>query len=237
MGVHRGSEESARRRSRAPACEVSRAIKQALFVSMSGPDAGVFDSQVLDYGSFMRTLGIEFRYLLIEGFRAWRNSRDQIARTLEEIRVRHGVRIGIDYVLGPLSPMGLKQAESKLRARARELSASEAPVLIQARGVQAAWIATRVKHSLPSTVVIYDARADDGAEARLEARHSADARARRWWQNRARRLDLLEASAARGADHVLAVSTPLKERLLAIGGIPAERVSVIPCCVDPRRFS
>jgi len=46
----------------------------------------------------------------------------------------------------------------------------------------------------------------------------------------------LERLASAESDHVLAVSRPLKERILAMGSLSPDAVTVVPCCVNPSLF-
>lgn len=212
-------------------------MKKALFASLSGLDPGVFDSQVIDYGLFLRSLGVDFRYLLFEGFRTWLGSRDQVEKTLGDFRRRYGVEIEMRYLLRPLSASGLRRAGARIAKGARELVRDSDRVLIQARGLPAAWAALEAKRRLSSAVVLYDARDDAAAEARMEARRQDRPSERRLWEGRARLLDSLEARVCREADHVLAVSGPLGERIRALGDRAADSVTVVPCCLHPGRFA
>jgi len=212
-------------------------VKKALFASLSGIDPGVFDSQVLDYGLFLRSLGIDFRYLLFEGFRTWLGSRNQVEKTLRDFRRQYEVEIEMRYLLRPLSASGLRRAASRIAERARGLVRDSDRVLIQARGLPAAWAALEAKRRLSSAVVLYDARDDPAAEARMEARRQDRLSDRRRWEGRARLLESLEARVCRESDHVLAVSGPLRERIRALGNLPASSVTVVPCCLDPGRFT
>ncbi len=212
-------------------------MKKALFASLSGLDPGVFDSQVIDYGLFLRSLGVDFRYLLFEGFRTWLGSRDPVEKTLGDFRRRYGIEIEMRYLLRPLSASGLRRAGARITKGARELVRDSGRVLIQARGLPAAWAALEAKRRLSSAVVLYDARDDPAGEARMEARRQDRPSERRLWEGRARLLDSLEARVCREADHVLAVSGPLGERIRALGDRAAASVTVVPCCLNPGRFA
>jgi glycosyltransferase involved in cell wall biosynthesis len=211
-------------------------VNSALFASLSGVDPGVFESQVLDYGCFMRSLGIDFRYLLFEGLRSWITSRRQLEATLEGHRMRYGAQIEMEYLLRPWSPRGLRRAAARIASHAAQARRAGHPLLVQARGVPAAWAALEAKRRFPSAKVLYDARDDPAAEARMEARHHERPGERRRWEARAAFLEELEARVCRESDHVLAVSGPLADRVRRLGGRPEESVTVVPCCLDPGRF-
>jgi glycosyltransferase involved in cell wall biosynthesis len=212
-------------------------VTRALFTSLSGVDPGVFESQVLDYGRFLESLGVKFQYLLFEGFRTWRNSRGQMEALLRIYRKQFDAQIRMRYLLRPLSRRGLHRAAAWISKEAIGLGSETERVLIQARGVSAAWAALEARRRLRSAVVLYDARDDPAAEARMEARHQDNFRERRRWEMRADFLEELEIRVCRESDHILAVSGPLRERVCEIGNRPSSSVTVVPCCLDPHRFA
>jgi len=209
-------------------------LRPALFVSFSAPETGVFESQVLEYGRLIRSLGLEFKYLLFEGLRTRLSARTAIERRLSRLRQRFGASIEIRYLPAPLGRAGLWMAARRIDRIGRILPAE--PLLIQARGAVAACAAIGMRRRHSRARVLYDARGDEEAESRLEASLASTRRSRTWWTRRAFRMEKLQRRAGAGADHVLAVSTPLRERICAASGIPQDRVSVVPCCVDPGRI-
>ena len=210
-------------------------MKPALFVSFSAPETGVFESQVLEYGRLLRTLGLEFRYLLFEGLRTRLSDRGGIARRLARMRQQFEASIEIRYLPAPLGRTGMWLAAARIDRAGRDLAADR--LLIQARGSAAACAALEMRRRVRSARVLYDARGDEAAEARLEGSLAPSRRRRAWWTRRALRMEELQRRAGAEADHVLAVSTPLKERICSASGTPPERVTVVPCCVDPRRVA
>jgi glycosyltransferase involved in cell wall biosynthesis len=190
---------------------------------------------VLEHGRLLRTLGLEFRYLLFEGLRARLSDRGGIARRLARLRRQFDASIEIRYLPAPLGNTGMWLAAVRIARAGRDLAADR--LLIQARGSAAACAALGMRRRLRSARVLYDARGDEAAEARLEASLAATRRRRAWWTRRARRMEELQRRAGSEADHILAVSTPLKERICSASGTPPERVTVVPCCVDPRRIA
>ena len=208
-------------------------LKSALFIAYSAPDVGVFESQVLEYGQFIRSLGLDFRYCIFEGLRTGLQRRKSIDRYLAKLQKRFDAHIEMHYVPSPLSRPGMWLSATIVRCRGRhEL---EPGLVIQARGAAATCVAFGVRRRIASARVIFDARGDEAAESRLEATQALDEPSRRWWMSRALLMEKLERRAALDADHVLAVSGPLKARLCAMSGIPPERVTVVPCCVNPER--
>jgi glycosyltransferase involved in cell wall biosynthesis len=203
-------------------------------LTCSGPDRGVFESQVLEYGRLLRTLGVEFRYLVFEGVRGWWHDRRETERRVAELERRFDARIAVHALPMPLSRLGLALGARAVAGAAPAPSA--APLLIQARNPEGTCIALEARRTLRRAVVIHDARGDVVAEARMTAEQARSSAERRHWERRARRLEALERRACAEADHHLAVSTALRDRLVALG---AERdaVTVVPCCVDPSRFA
>jgi len=206
----------------------------ALFTSFAAPDSGVFESQVLEYGRFMKGLGLHFRYLLFEGLRTGFAHRRGIHDRIAALQLRFAADIVIHYQPSPLSRLGLRMASFRMRAALRGITGQ--PALIQARGAPATCAALELRRHTRSVRVIYDARGDETAEIRYEAACSVSRRDRSRWLRRAERMAILERRASAGADHILAVSEPLKEHVCAIGGAPPQRISVVPCCVSPGRM-
>lgn len=210
-------------------------MTNALFVVPSAADHGVFESQVLEYGRFMRTLGLDFRYLLFDGLRGWLHGRKTSADHLARLRQTYETRIDSYPLPGPVTPAGLMAASAILRHAAAGTRTDR--LLVQARGATGTCMALEARRTLPRAIVVYDARADVVAEARMAAARARTAAERLKWTRRARRLEVLELRACGGADHILAVSAPLADRLCALGGRGRESVTIVPCCVDPARFA
>jgi glycosyltransferase involved in cell wall biosynthesis len=209
-------------------------VTPAVFICCSSPDRGVFESQVLEYGRFMRTLGIDFRYVLFEGLRGWWRDREPRKRRVAQLERDYGVRITVHALPLPLTDMGLRLAGRAVAAAAP--AAGPVPLLLQARNPDATCIALEARRALAHAVVVHDARGDVAAEARMTAALASGAAERQRWERRARRLEALERRTCAEADHHLAVSTALGARLVALGA-RSERVTVVPCCVDPARFA
>ena len=109
-----------------------------------------------------------------------------------------------------------------IKAAAREQRAS---VIYVAADVEHSLAALRAARAL-GIPFIYEARAP--ADLRRAAKHPGYELTERF------RLGTeLEGLVARGADHVLAGSEALRQRLLGLG-VPIERLSVMPDCVDPQ---
>lgn len=209
-------------------------MTKALFIVSSGPDRGVFESQVLEYGRFLRTLGVEFRYLVFDGLRGWLRGRQSTADRIARLRVSFDARIDLYGLPLPVTRLGLTAAthlvmRAAVEARSRRL-------LLQARGLEAAWAALEARRRLPDAVVLYDARADAVAEATMTAAHATTSVERRRSQRRAKQLEMLERRVCAESDHVLTVSTALKARVCAVGSRSTDSVTVVPCCVEPSRF-
>lgn len=209
-------------------------MSEAIFVSLSGVDGGVFESQVMELGESFRSMGVEFRYLLFEGLRTGVRSGARLKQQLADLSRRFDARLELRYLPGPLSRPGLRLAAHYLARAAQSVASGR--VLVQARGAPAACAALEAKRRVGAIAVVYDARSDEAAEARLEAGTATTRAGRSRWERRANRLEVLQQHAAAGADHVLAVSKPLRDRLCTLAEISTARVSVVPCCVNPTRF-
>jgi len=130
--------------------------------------------------------------------------------------------------------VGLQLAGRHIARAARAIPGSH--VLVQARGATAACAALEAKRRVGTIAVLFDARADGVAEARLEGAAASTPAQRRRWARRARRREVLQRRAAANADFILAVSKPLRDKLCTIGNVPHARVTVVPCCVNLARF-
>ena len=211
-------------------------MTEALFVMLSGPDPGVFDAQVLDYGRFMGALGVRFRYLLFDGFRAWMRSGRRAREEVQDLRRRFDAEIELRYMLRPLGGSGLRRATDVVVETVKALRGSGARLLIQARSPEGACVALEARHGMSDLAVLYDARGDAVAEALLEARQQKNDRQRRRWERRAVILERLESRARAEADHILAVSNVLRDRICSEGKVPRNKITVVPCCVNMSRF-
>src|SRR5262245_60890380 len=172
-----------------------------VFVSFSAPANGVFESQVLEYGQFLLALGVDFRYVLFEGMKARWRSGAKLRSRVSDLAGRFGVRIDLHFLPAPLSHAGVKLA-GRMVARVAGLNGSRRS-LIQARGAAATCAALEAKRLLKTPAVVYDARGDEAAEARLNMAGAGRSTQERW-ERRARRLEVLTEQATREADHVLA---------------------------------
>ncbi len=209
-------------------------MPRAIFACQSRPDPGVFESQVLATGDLFARLGITFDYHLFEGLKTWLTDRRQLAARVDSLASAWQSTIHLHYGPAPISPGGITRAGSVLARAARALSTRS--LLIKARGAAAACSAIEARRRLPGIRVLYDARADAAAEARLVAA-AAGTPGRGRWLARADRLAELETEASRSCDFALAVSEPLKQHVCELGGRDAGSVAVVPCCVAADRFA
>ncbi len=207
---------------------------KGIHVSLSAPDAGVFESQVLEFGRFLGSIGVALEYLLFEGVRTGIQSGASLKRKLADLERRFDTRLELRYLPGPLSPLGLRLAGYHVARRARSFETGR--VLVHARGAPAACAAVEARRQLDRIAVLYDARGDEAAEARLGMRGVATPAQQRRWERRAKRLELLQRRATAEADHVLTVSTALSAKLCALAKVSPDRTTVVPCCVNRAHF-
>src|SRR5262245_13093020 len=122
--------------SREPAARAS--MTDGLFISYSNPPRGVFESQVLEYGTLARSLGVSFRYVLFEGYRTWLQSRDAIRERLARLRSDFGVDVEMHYLPMPIGRLGLRLGATVVAGVARRTSGR---CVLQARDAAAGWVA------------------------------------------------------------------------------------------------
>jgi glycosyltransferase involved in cell wall biosynthesis len=107
-------------------------------------------------------------------------------------------------------------------------------LVVHARTDYAAYFASWAARFDRGIRYIFDCRGDGPAEFLLEARQSG--LSERETERGLRRIQRVRAGAASRASHVLAVSTVLRDRLVASHGIDPARISVVPCVADADKF-
>jgi glycosyltransferase involved in cell wall biosynthesis len=107
-------------------------------------------------------------------------------------------------------------------------------LVVHARGDYAAYFASFAARLDRGIRYVFDCRGDCPAEFLLEARQTG--LSERETQRVLRRIEQIGAGAAAHASHVLAVSTVMRDRLVARHGIDPARISVVPCVADSEKF-
>ncbi|MBS1107377.1 MAG: gfo [Deltaproteobacteria bacterium] len=198
-----------------------------LFLMSEGLDATVIDSQVVDGLVAVRREGIRFDLLSLADGRRWLRERRYYQRRCIEVAARTGGSVRVVPmprklgVGGPLGTTALLLAEH-LRRGGR--------LVVHARTDYAAYFASFAARLDRGIRYIFDCRGDGPPEFLLDARqfHLSERQTARGL----RRMERVGAGAARHASFVLAVSTVLRDRLVARHGIYPTRISVVPCVAD-----
>jgi glycosyltransferase involved in cell wall biosynthesis len=203
-----------------------------LFLLTEGFNETVIDSQVVDPVVLLGREGIPFDLLaLVNGRsfvqrRAYYRERQAAiaARTRRRVEIRPFARKRdrIGLVLG-VAQLGLDYALGGFRR-----------TVVHARGEWAAYQGATLRRMLPNVHLVYDARGDIEAEHLLEAERRGLS-ARRTAAN-SRKIERARAAAVEYADHVLCVSTPLRDLLVERYGLDSDRCTVVPCAADERKF-
>ena len=202
-----------------------------LFLMTEGLDATVIDSQVVDGLVAVRREGIRFDLLSLADGRRWLRERRYYQRRCIEVAARTGGAVRVVPmprklgVGGPLGTTVLLLAEH-LRRGGR--------LVVHARTDYAAYFASFAARLDRGIRYIFDCRGDGPPEFLLDARqfHLSERQTARGL----RRMERVGAGAARHASYVLAVSTVLRDRLVARHGIDPARISVVPCVADAEKF-
>ena len=202
-----------------------------LFLMTEGLDATVIDSQVVDGLVAVRREGIPFDLLSLADPRQWLRNRRYYAARRAEVAARTGgaVRIvplpGKRGAGGPLGATPLLLAE-RLRGGGR--------LVVHARNDHAAYFTSFAARLDRGIRYLFDCRGDNVSEFLNEARQTG--LSDRETERGLRRIERIGAGAAAHASHVLAVSTVLRDRLVARHGIDPARISVVPCVADAEKF-
>lgn len=203
-----------------------------LFLVPEGPDATVIDSQVVDNVVALRREGVPFDLLFFAEPRRFLAQRAYYARRRREIAERTGGRVGVlpiprrRTLLGSAPCVAVLLAEL-VRTPGRRL-------VVHARTDYCGYLAYQAQRVHGGLRYVFDCRGDGVSEFLLEARTHALAPAA---AERGLRLLAANTSAAvAGAEHVLCVSTPLRDRLVERHGLDPGRSTIVPCVADREKF-
>jgi len=203
-----------------------------LFLHAGEFDPTVLDSQVVDSIVAVAEHGIRFDMaVLMHGgpyLRKFAYNRQRQREVAE--RIGGSVRV---Y----LTPRKTDRVGDTIGAwqLAFELARGRAQrTVIHARGDTAGFYASRVRKGRNSVRAIYDARGDVEAEARHFAEQTGMPPARLAPQLAA--IQRHRAAAVAGADHLLCVSTALRDLLISRHDADPARFSVVACLADEKKF-
>ncbi|MBI4062689.1 MAG: glycosyltransferase [Elusimicrobia bacterium] len=205
-------------------------MSSLFYLAYGGAEITVFDSQVLTLINRVQTEGIKTQLVIFHDWKDFLFNRSYVQRKKKECRDAGG----LDPIFLPRAPRDFLGINSfNLR---RLLNHDNAPKLIHARGAQGAYLACQMKTNRPQTKVLFDCRGLEAEEYLMIVEKEKNRRPTsgdRQWFNR---LKKMEAQAARQADHIFCVSQTLKERFLKNYGVKADKIDVIPCCMEESRF-
>lgn len=203
-----------------------------LHVMSEGLDPTVIDAQVVDSIVAVREEGVPFDLLALTPPRMYYRRRAYYRHRVEEIAARTGGRVEVVPHPRKANTIGAVFAAAVLA-----LERWRPPVnrlVIHARGDWSAYYASLAQRIDRRIRYVFDARGDGEAEFRLEAREAS--LGPRALEVGVRRRREIRERASRHAEHVLAVSTVLRDRIQAAHGIDPARMTVVPCVADARKF-
>jgi len=201
-----------------------------LYIDYEGITGAVFDSQVLSYLLGLRRRGTAVTLMAFDPWEqvrlpAYRQKRQRVSDQLDGA-ARFATRLP---VLGQIT---LNVDARRLARRVRDWFASHgAHSVIHCRSAWASYLALAARSACASRVpVVVDIRGAAVAEFELYGARS--------WRTaaRVRTMQCVEPMVCRQAAHVVCVSTPLRDHLYRTYGVPADKVTVVPTCVDTTRF-
>ena len=203
-----------------------------LFVVAEGPEATVIDSQVVDNIVLLGREGVHFDLLFLANPGPTWRKRVYYAKRRAEIAERTGGSVRIMPVPHPLTTAGAAFGAAVI---AREVLRSPGRRLVlHGRTDVSAYFASLVARWQRGLRYLFDVRGDGPAEFRLEAERRALTPAQS--EPVLRRMLQRRGAAIAGAEHVLCVSTVLRDRLVAMHGLDPRRSTVVPCVADSDKF-
>lgn len=203
-----------------------------LFLVPEGPDATVIDSQVVDNVVALGREGVRFDLLFFAEPRRFLAQREYYARRRREIAERTGGRVSVLPIPRRRSLLGSAPCTAVLLA---ELARSPGRrLVVHARTDFCGYLAYNAQRVHRGLRYVFDCRGDGDSEFLLEARANqwppaVVERGRRW-------LHANCAAAVAGAEHVLCVSTVLRDRLVERHGLDPRKSTIVPCVADRDKF-
>ena len=203
-----------------------------VFVHAGEFDRTVFESQIVDSMAALGELGVPFDLVVLMHGGSWLRNRDYNRDRRAEIseRIPGGVRVYLsprkETLLGGVAATGVLLLDL-LRSPARR-------TVVHARGDAAGAFAGWVRRLLTGVRTVYDVRGDSVAEHLHWAQRTGLPDRQRDYITR--QIERQRRTAVAGADAILCVSEALADRFRRLYDAPAERMSVIPCVADTRKF-
>jgi glycosyltransferase involved in cell wall biosynthesis len=202
-----------------------------LFVVSEGPSETVIDSQVVDPIVAVGREGVAMDLLFMPDPRPYLAKRAYYVRRRREIAARTGGRVSVVPMPRKHTRVGAAIAPWVLAA---ELARTQGRLVVHGRTEFSAFAASLVARRTRRLRFLYDARGDVMAEVRANAIRSNDMGPR--VERMLRWLLAVRHEAATRAEHVLCVSTVLRDRLVAEHGIDPAKTTVVPCVADADKF-
>lgn len=202
-----------------------------LFVVAEAPGETVIDSQVIDPIVAVGREGVRMDLLFLADPRPYYEKRAYYQQRGRDIALRTGGAVRIVPIPRKHTRVGAAIAPWVL---ASELLRAPGPLVVHGRSDFSAFIASQVARVSPRVRFLYDARGDVEGEFRQSAARLGEVGERS--ERTLRRLLAIRHAAVTKAAHVLAVSTVLRDKLVARHGLDPAKASVIPCVADADKF-
>ncbi|MBI4667792.1 MAG: glycosyltransferase [Elusimicrobia bacterium] len=201
-----------------------------VYLAYGGAEPTVFDSQVLSLLRLTKAQGVSSHLVVFHNWKEFFFKRPYLVeKTAQCLRIA-----GCSLDLLPRIPRNIFRINERLFKLNH--AGRPAPRLIHARGFQSAALACRLKRRWPGLRVILDCRGLEAEEFLMiterEKNRSPNWLDRCWFA----KIKDQEKEAVEQADHIFCVSHSLKRYLISAHGVSENRIDVIPCCADSRRF-
>lgn len=202
-----------------------------VYLCFDGMPPTVFDSQVLGFIKMMQAQGVVFDLFIFEGLRVALKNRTYNSERLAALRGQ--MQGKVSYI-----PLGTRfgfpvAASLFLSLLAPDLAAGR-KLFMHCRGYRGAYFSALLKKLTHKVFTVYDVRGD--AEAELKFYLQGEENVPLWKRYEPAMQRRMEGTALRKADHVLCVSSPLRDRLRERWSLEDKPMDVVPCCADPKMF-
>jgi len=206
-------------------------LTRFLFLVSEAPNATVIDSQVVDPIVAVGREGVSMDLLFLADPRPYFARRAYYHERCRDIAARTGGSARVVPIPRKHTPIGAAIAPWVV---AREILRAPGRLVIHARTDFSGFVASRLARATRRVRFLYDARGDVEGEFRLNA-SLRGASGPRLDRTLARLLRLRHAAVTH-AEHVLCVSTVLRDRLVERHGIDPAKTTVVPCVADATKF-
>ncbi|MBE7415268.1 MAG: glycosyltransferase [Deltaproteobacteria bacterium] len=215
---------------------------KVLFIAYDGIlTQSVFESQIVKPLELLsKDMGADCRLVAFESIAPYFKRLPEIGRKREEIERRSGVKcLFLPRIPGFCGLMFTAFALPFLMKTGRVLGRDESAI-IHSRGSKGCFIGLGLKRSFPGAGVVFDARASEPEQYVSDFLTDGPVDLDKLPRDKARLYEktaVLEARAARGADHIFSQCEELKKSLMTKYGVPGRRFTVFPNAVSVNKFS